>query len=274
MSLWRHLTRGLRVLTNRAAADEDVADELQDYLENATAAREQAGLSPEDARRSARLELGNAAVIRDQLRSYGWENMIETLLGDLHYGVRQLWKNAGFASTAIFILALGIGATTAIFSAVNPILFEPLPYPHPDQIMMISELRDGGSRRPNFGTYRGLAERTHSFDAISVMKPWQPAMVGIGEPELFDGQRVGADYVRALGVLPALGRDFQVADDTFNGPNVAILSDRLWHRRFNADPQIIGRQITLQNGSSQLGGSDSFTVIGVMPSGFENVLSP
>jgi putative ABC transport system permease protein len=274
MSLWRHLTRGLRVLTNRAAADEDVADELQDYLEHATAALEQTGLSPEDARRSARLEVGNAAVIREQVRSYGWESMIETLLGDLRYGVRQLWKNAGFASTAILILALGIGATTAIFSAVNPILFQPLPYPHPARIMMISELRDGGSRRPNFGTFRGLAERTVSFDAISVMKPWQPAMVGIGEPELFEGQRVSASYFRALGVLPALGREFQVSDDAFNGPNVVILSDRLWHRSFNADPGIIGRQITLENNSNQLFGSDSFTVIGVMPSGFENVLSP
>src|SRR3954451_9681853 len=153
MSLWRQLTRGLRVLTNRSAADEDVADEMQDYVEHATAALVAKGVPPDEARRSARLELGNAIVIREQVRSYGWENMIETLLGDLRYGARQLWKNAGFASTAILVLALGIGATTAIFSAVNPILFESLPYPHPGRIMMISELRDGGSRLPNFGTY-------------------------------------------------------------------------------------------------------------------------
>jgi hypothetical protein len=108
MSLWRQLTRGLGVLTNRTAADEDVADEVQDYLEQASAALIARGVPPEDARRSARLELGNSDSIREQVRSYGWENMIETLLGDLRYGVRQLWKNAGFASTAILILALGI----------------------------------------------------------------------------------------------------------------------------------------------------------------------
>src|SRR3954469_22958471 len=140
--------------------------------------------------------------------------------------------------------------------------------------MTIFEMLGGGSRLPSFGTYTGLAERSRSFEAMAVMKPWQPAMVGIGEPELFEGQRVSAAYFRALGVLPALGRDFQDTDDQFNGPNVVILSDRLWHRRFAADPQIIGRQITLENSSSQLAIGNSFTVIGVMPKTFENVLAP
>src|SRR3954470_12555512 len=108
MSLWRQLTRGLRVLTNRRAADEDVADEVQDYLEQASAALVAKGVPPEDARRSARLELGNSDSIREQVRSYGWENMIETLLADLRYGARQLRRNPGFAATAILILGVGI----------------------------------------------------------------------------------------------------------------------------------------------------------------------
>ena len=274
MSFWRQLTHGLRVLTNRTAADGDLAEEVQDYLDQTTAAFEAKGLRAEEARRAARREIGNAILVREQVRASGWENVVETLLADLRYAARQLRNNPGFAATAILILGLGIGATTAIFSAVNPILFKPLPYPRSDRIMMIFEQRDGGERLPSFGTYEGLSERSRSFEAMAAMKPWQPAIVGIGEPELFEGQRVSAGYFRVLGVLPALGRDFQSADDQYNGPNVVILSDRLWRRRFSGDPQIIGRQITLENSSSQLAVNSSFTVIGVMPAGFENVLAP
>src|SRR5947209_9617226 len=239
MSLWRQLSRGLRVLTNRTAADEDVADELQDYLEQTSAALIANGVPPEDARRSARLAVGNPVVIREQVLSHAWENMIETLLADFRYGGRQLRRNPGFGATAILILGVGIGATTAIFSAVNPILFKSLPYPHPDQIMTVFESKDGGSRLPSFATFEGILERSRSFDAMAAMKVWRPAMVGIGEPEFFWGQRVSAGYFRSLGVVPALGRDFQAADDQIHGPTVLILSDRLWRRRFAADPTII-----------------------------------
>jgi len=125
---------------------------------------------------------------------------------DFHYGLRQLRKNPGFAGTAILILGLGIGATTAIFSAVNPILFEPLPYPHASRIMMIWYAAADGSRIPQtFHTYRELAERNRSFDTIAVMKPWQPAFTGADQPERFDGQRISDSYFRLLGVAPALG---------------------------------------------------------------------
>jgi putative ABC transport system permease protein len=194
-------------------------------------------------------------------------------LADLRYGVRQLRRNPGFAATAILILGLGIGATTAIFSAVNPILFKSLPYPHPDQIMAVFEMKDGGSRLPSFATFTGISERSQSFSAVAAMKVWRPAMVGVGEPEFFWGQRVSVGYFRSLSVVPALGRDFQAADDQIHGPNVLILSDRLWRRRFGADPKIIGRAITLET-SRGFDASSSYTVIGVMPVGFENVLSP
>jgi putative ABC transport system permease protein len=266
VSLWRQLTRGLRVLVHRRPADQDVADEVAHYLEQAADALESSGLSPEDARRAARLELGSPSGVREEVRSYGWEHTLPTLLTDLQYAARQLFRNPGFAVVTSLTLALGIGATTAIFSAVNPILFKPLPYPRAGELMMIWEMRNDGSAQPvTFGTFHGLQERSRSFDAMAVMKPWQPAMVGTGLPERFEGQRVSADYFRALGSSPVLGRDFQSPDDQFQGPNVVVLSDRLWRLRFAADRAIVGRQIKLDD--------NLFTVIGVMPSSFENVLA-
>jgi putative ABC transport system permease protein len=266
MSVWRQLAAGLRVLTRRDAADQDLADEMHEYFEQATAAKIASGLAPDEARRAARLELGDPAVVRDEVRSHGWENLIATLLTDLRYAARHLRNNPGFALLSVLTLALGIGASTAIFSAVNPVLFKPLPYPRPSQVMMLWETVNGAPRLLTFGTFYSLAERSRSFDALAVMKPWQPAMAGNGQPERFDGQRVSSGYFRALGVAPALGGDFKPADDQFRGPNVVILSDGLWRRRFAGDGAIVGRQIRLDD--------NLYTVIGVMPRSFENVLAP
>ena len=267
MSLWRQLRRGLSVLTNRTAADRDLDDEVRHYLDEATAAWTARGLSPDEARRAAQLEIGNATFVREQLRTSAWECVVDSVFSDFRYGVRRLRANWGFTAVSVLTLALGIGATTAIFSAVDPVLFEPLPYPHAERIAMIWDYRVDGSRLDvTFGTHRELVERSRSFDAIAVMKLWQPIMTGAAEPERFDGQRVSAAYFRALGVSPSLGRDFDTADDRVNGPNVVILSDGLWRRRFGGEAAIVGQPITLNDAK--------YTVIGVMPQAFENVLAP
>src|SRR5579871_738044 len=266
MSLKRHLTRGLRVLFHPAEADQDLTDEVQDYLERSAAAKVERGLTPEEALREARLELGNVTVTREQVRSYGWENAVSVLMSDLRYAARQLRANPTFAAVGVLTLGLGIGASTAIFSAVNPILFEPLPYPAASRLFMISDL--SGTARPDvaFHTYREVAARTRAFDAVTVMRPWQPAMTGSSLPERLDGQSVSWNWSRVLGVAPALGRTFEESEDQVHGPRVAILSDHLWRRRFGADRTIIGRQITLDD--------NLYTVIGVMPAFFENVMLP
>jgi putative ABC transport system permease protein len=189
-------------------------------------------------------------------------------LQDIRYGIRMLLKKPGFTSIAVVTLALGIGASTAIFSAVNPILFEPLPYPNANRLMMIWETRRDGGQSPGnaFGSYRALVEQNRSFDEIAAMKLWQPTMTSAAEPERLEGQRVSASYFHVLGVAPTLGRDFQPSDDQLNGPRVTILSAGLWRRRFNSDSNILGRQVRLDD--------DSYTVIGVMPNAFENVLAP
>ena len=168
---------------------------------------------------------------------------------------------------SIVTLALGIGATTAIFSAVNPILFEPLPYPDARSLIAIWYAGDDGARVDQaFGTYREVAQRSRLLRDVAVMKSWQPTLTGPDQPERLEGQRVSASYFRVLGVGPAFGRDLDVADDRLNGPRVVVISDALWRRRFGGDREIVGRQLTLDG--------DDFTVVGVMPPTLENVLAP
>lgn len=267
MSLWRQLTRGLRALTHRSAADLDVADEVRHYLDQATAAHVADGLSPAEAERAARLEIGNLTAVSEQVRGVGWENLLESLLADVRYAGRRLRATPGFTAVTALTLALGIGATTAIFSALNPILFSPLPYPKSGRIMAILEVGNSGSRNTGtFAMYREMVDQARSFAAIAVFKPWQPTMTGVDRAERLEGQRVSADYFRVLGVTPIVGREFEASDDRLGGPNVVLLSDALWRRRFAGDRSIVGRTITLDD--------DIYTVVGVMPRGFENVLAP
>jgi putative ABC transport system permease protein len=267
MAIWRAFVRGVRVLLNRGAADRELADEVEDYLARAAESHAARGMSPEAARRAARVEVGNVMVVRDQVRSAGWEQVVGAVVTDLRYGARRLRGELGFTVVVAVTLALGIGASTAIFGAVNPVLFESLPYPQAGRIVAIWDRAiDGVRASVTFGTYRELVTRTQAFEAIAVMKPWRPTMTSATEPERFEGQRVSADYFRVLGVAPALGQDFEAADDRANGPNRAILSDALWRRRFAADPAIVGRSITLND--------NLYTVVGVMPRTFENVLEP
>lgn len=258
--------RKLSVLFHRNKYSNELAEEMAFHREEAERELRADGMAAEEACYAARRQFGNAVLLKeDSARTF--EFSFETMLRDVRYGVRQLRTNAGFAATAIIILALGIGATTAIFSTVNPILFETLPYPNAKRLVMLYERNEGGRQTlPNFADYRGLVERSSSFDAIAALKPWEPAMSGGPEPERLVGQRVSAPFFRALGVQPWIGRDFNDADDQFQGPNVVILSERLWRRRFGADRSILGQQVKLDD--------ETFTVIGVMPAGFENVLSP
>jgi putative ABC transport system permease protein len=265
--LWRPLRRGLRALLHPDAADHDVDEEARHYIEEAEAALTRDGLSPDGARRAARLEVGHAGGVREQVRSSGWEHIASAFAGDIRYAARRLRRAPGSTIVAVITLAVGIGATTAIFSAVDAILLEPLPYPQPDRIVMIADASaEGLPRDVTFGTYREIAQRSRVFTAMAPFKAWQPTIVGDGEPDRLSGQRVGAGFFRALGVAPVLGRDFQTDDDRPSGPNVAILSDPLWRRQFSADPGIVGRQITLDD--------TAYLVVGVMPRAFENVLSP
>ena len=132
------------------------------------------------------------------------DNCMDSIIKDIRFAIRKLLQRPGFTLIAVLTLGLGIGATTAIFSAVNPVLFQPLPYPSANRIVTIWYTGADGSRiEQAFGTYRELAQRSHSFDAMAVTKSWQPHMTGTSEPERLVGQRVSASYFRVLGVTGA-----------------------------------------------------------------------
>src|SRR5215813_5516268 len=190
---------------------------------------------------------------------------MQTLWRDLRYGARMLLKKTGFTLIAVFTLALGIGANTAIFSVVNSVLLRPLPYPNAERLMTIWEdhrARNGPVNEwtspPGFEDWRDQAK---SFDHVVAFQGWQPTLTGQGEPEQLVGALVSHDTFRMLGVAPALGRAFRPEEDQRGVESVVIISHRLWQRRFGADPSLVGKRISL-NGESR-------TVIGVMPAGFE-----
>ncbi|MGA2741522.1 MAG: ABC transporter permease [Bryobacteraceae bacterium] len=265
MTWWHRLSR-------RDQMEEQLDKELRFHLDQQAADLIVQGEDPNEARRQARLALGGPEQIKEDCRDARGTRWLEDLWQDFRYAARTLRQRPGFTAVGALTLALGIGASTAIFSVVNPILFETLPYPHAGRIAMIWDSFQGVRCDLTFHTYRELAARSRDFDAIAVMEAWQPTLIGrtggtgAAPPERFDGQSVSSGYFRALGVAPALGRDFQPDDDRFKGPHVAILSDAMWRRRFGGDSAAIGRQITLDG--------DPYTVIGVMPRGFENVLAP
>jgi putative ABC transport system permease protein len=260
MTWWQRLWR-------RNKLEEQLERELRFHLDQHANDLMARGCDPEEARRQARLALGGPEQVKEECRDARGTRWLEDLWQDFRYALRNLRRRPGFTAVAVLTLALGIGASTAIFSAVNPILFQPLPYPQAGRIMTIWDQGAEGSRAyATFGTYRELVERNRSLDAIAALKPWQPNMTGPADPERLDGQRVSASYFRVLGVGPALGRDFDSSDDRLHGPKVAILSYGLWQRRFSGDPALIGRQITLDE--------NLYLVIGVMPRAFENVLAP
>ncbi|HMU61171.1 MAG TPA: permease prefix domain 1-containing protein, partial [Gemmatimonadales bacterium] len=132
MALWRRVTQGLRALVRSGRVNADVDDEVADYLERAAADHAARGLSPEAARRAAILENGTALTIREEVRSSGWEHPVETTLQDVRYALRGLRRNPGFTLAVVGTLALGLGSSTAVYSAIRPILLEPLPFPQAD----------------------------------------------------------------------------------------------------------------------------------------------
>ena len=267
MGLLRQIRRGVIALFSPARADADMDNEIRDFVQGRTRELVRENLSYEDAFRRASIEVGTITATREEVRASGWEHGVDTLLSDCRYALRRLRRDPGFTVVAALTLALGIGAATAIFSAVNPILFRALPYPGAERIVAISDrAQSGAPAEPTYGTYEELASRSRSFETLSAADLWRPSLTGTDEAERLQGQRVSASYFHTLGVLPAAGRTFDSTEDVPGGARVVVLSDRLVKRRFGVEGAVVGTSITM-NG-------EPFTVVGIMPPGFVDVMAP
>lgn len=190
---------------------------------------------------------------------------MQSLWQELRYGLRLMFKRPGFTAVVLAVLALGIGANTAIFSVVNSVLLRPLSYPDSERILTIWEdhtRREGPAREwtspPGFQDWR---EQTGVFEQVAAVNNWGPTLTESGEPEMLTGASVSYSAFSVAGVKPILGRHFTAEEDKAGAGKVVVLSQRLWQRRFSSDPAIVGKAIRLSG--------ESFTVIGVMPAGFQ-----
>ncbi len=249
---------------NRRAADQEIADEVSHYLEESESALIAKGLSPDEARRAARLELGTATAIREQVRSYGWENTMDTLFADLRYAARRLGANPSFSVVSVLTLALGIGATVAIFTVLHGVLLKPLPYPHSEELVDLSHTAPGiKMERLNLAqslyfTYR---EENRVFPNVAMWDNRSWTITGMAEPERVQGLTATHRFLATLGIQPVLGRAFTAADDDPNSERTVMLSDGYWKSRFAGDRSVLGRRIVLDG--------DAYSVIGVLPQSFE-----
>lgn len=220
------------------------------------------GMSREVARYAAMRQFGNATRMQDRTQeTVGFK--FEGILGDLRYALRQLWSSPAFTIVMLLTLALSIGANSAIFSVIDGVLLKKLPYPRADRLVRIFLSSTTFPKFPlNPFDFRDFRARNHSFETMAAFTRGDVQLSGFGEPVRLNGFGITSGYFRALGLTPELGREFDFqAEIPGNGLQV-MLSDRLWRSRFAADPNIIGRKITLN--------MQPFTVIGVMPAGTEH----
>ncbi|HEV2115677.1 MAG TPA: ABC transporter permease [Terriglobales bacterium] len=262
MSLLRSLGVGLRALFRKEETEQELQDELRSYMEASAGEKMRRGMSVEEARRAARLELGSTEAIKEEVRGAGWENMLETCAQDLRYALRALRKSPGFTIVAVLTLALGIGANASLFSVVNTVLLQPLPFKNPSRLMMLFEgLPQVGSPKIPFSTpdYTIVKRGQKSFEAIGAVQDKEFELSGHGEPDRIIGARVSASIFPMLGIAPVLGRFFRPEEDA-PGQNVAVLSYGLWQRQYGGRPDIVGETIELDR--------QPYTVIGVMPRHF------
>ena len=180
------------------------------------------------------------------------------MITDLRYALRMMSKHRLFTGVALLALGLGIGANTAIFSVINAVVLRPLPYHDPEQLVTV--LHDG-AKPVAPANYFDLAQQSQSFESIAAAQWWEPNLTGRDEPEHLRGLQLTARMFQVLGVNAALGRTFNADEDQPGRERVVVLGNRLWQRRFAGDPQVVGRQITLDG--------ESYTIIGVMPPEFQ-----
>lgn len=244
--------------------EEDLAAEIRSHLDEAICERMARGETPEEARLNALREFGNVTLVKEVTREmWGWA-WIESFGQDLRFGMRVLRKKPGFSLIAILTLALGIGATTAIFSVVNAVLLRPFAYPEAERIMLLSSSRlsdpasAGAISSPNFLDWQ---QQQTTFSHLAAARLRVCNLSGVAEPMQVKTAIISPDAFPLLGVAPQLGRVFTAQDNRRNAARTVVLSHAFWQQQFAGEANVIGRQLLLDD--------QSYTVIGVMPPRFK-----
>lgn len=280
---WLYTVRlRLRSLFRSAQADQELDDELRDHLERKTAEYVAKGMAPEEARRRARLDLGGVEKVKEECRDARRVNWIQDLIQDLRYGLRMLRKSSGFAATAIFTLALGIGANTAIFSILDAAILKPLPVKDPHSLLIVEWINptfpegvgniNGDFHRISAGRFQGSSISANLYRKLAQEQMVFTALVGIADPNsvaiMVDGhpaeqvslQYVSGNFFQGLNVLPVVGRPFLGQEDRAGQEPVLIVSYRFWTERLARDQNLLKHKVRINDVPAR--------IVGVAPPGF------
>ena len=243
----------LRALLRHPAVENELDDELRFHLERQTDKYVRSGMNEAEAARRARLEFGGMDKVKDDCREARGVSVVESFEQDLRYAVRTLLRSPGFTACAVLTLALGIGANTAIFSVVNRVLLNPLPYPNPQELL-------AGRQNDSLPNLIDIQRQTKSFASSGGVNITPMDLTGNGEPVRIRAALVDAGLFTTLGIQPTLGRAISTSEDVKGGPRNAVLSYPFWRDVMGSDPNVLGRTIRLSG--------NTYTVIGVMPGDF------
>jgi macrolide transport system ATP-binding/permease protein len=245
----------------RRRSTDDFAQEIQSHLDLESDELQQEGLDEHEARRRARVEFGNVRAAEERFYLKDRVEWFDNLLRDLKFAIRQIVKNPGFAATAILVLALGIGASVAIFAFVDAALLEPLPYANPNRLMSVNESSIESPRWPlSYLDYSDWQRLNKSFSSLAIYSGRGHLLRVRSGAEPVQGERVSGEFFKTLGVRPMLGRDFYPNENRLGGPNVVILSYGAWLHHFSGRRDVVGQTVDLDN--------TVFTTIGVLPRTF------
>jgi len=261
--VFKRLRSLFRVLTRRREFEEGMTEELRFHIEQYTDDLVRSGMSPEKAARHARIEFGSLDSVRGNCREERGLHLLDEFLRELSYAARLLRKTPGFTATALLTLAVCLGANLTIFAVIDSVLLRPLPFPEPDRLMTIfntypkAGVERDGSSLTNYYERRG---HISAFTSLAIYRYGTEIIGEAGSTERDQTMRVSPDFFSTLGLGPVIGRSFTDQETTSQTDHVAILSDTFWRQRYNADPNVIGRQIRVN--------SVPRTVIGVLPPAF------
>jgi len=260
---WHHgLRSAVSSLLGRRKMEEDMDEEMRFHLEMEAQRLEKSGMSRAEARRQAARDFGGLDRYKEGVRDERGARGLEDVGQDVRYAMRTLGRRPGFTAVAVITLALGIGATTALFGVVKAVLMAPLPYRDSGSVAVLWSAWTGFDQTwLSYDEYEAWDSEIPAIDNVGLYSGGSMVFSGEGEPERVRAAFVTEDVFQVLGVEPVVGRGFTKEEDRPGGPPVVVLSYGLWQRRFGGDPAIVGRDV-------QVNGSNS-TVVGVMPEGFK-----